>query len=53
MEKKQNTPEVELRNFLEKNKIAIVPNKPQVTFTEDGGVIIKPLFTVVRLDETT
>lgn len=41
-----------LKEFLEKEGIELIPNKPMITFTENGGVIVQPSFSVRYKNET-
>ena len=35
-----------LQQFLEKEGIVLMQQRPEITFTEDGGAIFKPRFAV-------
>lgn len=39
-------PSVKLSEFLQQEGLVLLPARPQVTCTEDGGVVVKPQFVV-------
>lgn len=46
MEEAKKDPALILKEFLDKEGLDLIPMKPVITFTENGGVIVQPSFMV-------